>query len=77
MPARRTIGSSRILEIESNRRYRKYKGLAHGVLDKSYQPTQFGYRYHLDRYDIDSTLVYTFKSCEHSFTPQMELAGGT
>jgi hypothetical protein len=41
--------AARILEIESNSRYRKYKELAHkGMLNQSDQPTQFGHFFHLD-----------------------------
>jgi hypothetical protein len=40
---------ARIFEIESNSRYRKYKGFSpYGMLSQSDRPTQFGYFSHLD-----------------------------
>jgi hypothetical protein len=40
---------ARILEIESNSRYRKYKESTHnGMLNQSDQPTQFGHFSYLD-----------------------------
>jgi hypothetical protein len=38
----------RILEIESNSRYRKYKDSPYGMLDQSNQPTQFVHFSYLD-----------------------------